>query len=159
MAGRPQLASYRKRIKFPLTSYGVEGGQGSFSRLWLTSKYAEIVIYICSPFADIRFRSGELCNELSHAASNRNMHRSSPGISKYSPGNNPNDKTEPSVSSSSSDSGVLRIRPVHNKLGVSAGTEEKRAAPNHPPLTAPTHLQPVLVCLSTGARTCARVQW
>lgn len=71
---------------------------------------------ICSPFAEIRFRSGELCNELSQAASNRNIQRSSPGTSRYSPGNSPSDRTEPSLSSSSSDSGVFRIRPRKSQL-------------------------------------------
>ncbi|CAD6243283.1 GSCOCG00013020001-RA-CDS [Cotesia congregata] len=39
------------------------------------------------------------------------MHRSSPGISRYSPGKSPRDNTDESLSSSSG-SGVLRIRPT-----------------------------------------------
>lgn len=70
-----------------------------------------MVMNICSPCAEIRFKRGELCSEESHAASNRNMDLSSPGISRYSPTNNPNESTELSVSSSISGSGVLRIRP------------------------------------------------
>lgn len=66
---------------------------------------------ICSPYDVTRLRSAELCNELSHAASNLNMHLSSPGTSKYSPGNKPKDNTELSLSSSSG-SGVFLIRPV-----------------------------------------------
>lgn len=80
----------------------------------LTSKYAEIVMKICSPVEVTRLSKAELCNELSHAASNLNMVRSSPGISKYSPGNKPRDNTELSLSSSSSDSGLFLIRPTTN---------------------------------------------
>lgn len=66
---------------------------------------------MCSPYAVTLFNKGELCKEESHAASNRNMQRSSPGFSMYSPGNSPKDKTELSLSSSS-DSGMFLIRPV-----------------------------------------------
>ena len=75
-----------------------------------TSRYAEIVMKICSPYDVTLFNSTELCNELSHAASKRNMQRSSPGISRYSPGKSPRDSTELSLSSSSG-SGVFLMRP------------------------------------------------
>ena len=77
-----------------------------------TSRYAEIVMKICSPYDVTLFNSTELCNELSHAASKRNMQRSSPGISRYSPGKSPSDSTELSLSSSSG-SGVFLMRPEH----------------------------------------------
>lgn len=67
---------------------------------------------ICSPGEVTLFSSAELCKELSHAASNLNIVLSSPGISRYSPGKSPKDRTELSLSSSSSDSGVFRIRPT-----------------------------------------------
>lgn len=40
---------------------------------------------ICSPGEVTRLRRGELCRELSQAASNLNIILSSPGISRYSP--------------------------------------------------------------------------
>ena len=40
--------------------------------------------------------SRELCSELSQAASKRNMVRSSPGISRISPGKRPRERMEPS---------------------------------------------------------------
>ncbi|KAF4531048.1 hypothetical protein B566_EDAN017389 [Ephemera danica] len=70
---------------------------------------------ICSPELVTLFSSGELCNELSQAASKRNIARSSPGISNTSPGNRPKERTELSLSSSSG-SGVFRIRPRNNRI-------------------------------------------
>ena len=45
--------------------------------LYLTSKYAEIVIYMVSPDGVTLLSNKELCKEESHAASNLNMVRSS----------------------------------------------------------------------------------
>lgn len=70
---------------------------------------------ICSPYDVTLLSNAELCRELSQAASNRNMDLSSPGISRYSPGNKPSESTEESLSSSSG-SGVLRILPTTNSL-------------------------------------------
>lgn len=44
-----------------------------------------MVMNICSPGDVTLLRRGELCRELSQAASNLNMILSSPGISRYSP--------------------------------------------------------------------------
>lgn len=44
-----------------------------------------MVMNICSPGEVTLLRRGELCRELSQAASNLNMILSSPGISRYSP--------------------------------------------------------------------------
>lgn len=94
-----------------------------------TSTYAEIVMKICSPYDVTLFKSTELCKELSHAASKRNMQRSSPGISRYSPGNRPRDSTELSLSSSSG-SGVFLMRPEHKQglveIYIQNGREEEQ---------------------------------
>ena len=90
-----------------------------------TSTYAEIVMKICSPYDVTLFNSTELCNELSHAASKRNMQRSSPGISRYSPGKSPRDSTELSLSSSSG-SGVFLMRPEHKHSLLEVFIQTKR---------------------------------
>lgn len=117
MAGRPQFSSWN--IKFTIKSL-LRKQKFSKKREYkkkitlFTSKYADIVMKICSPCEVTLFNSGELCKELSQAASNLNMTLSSPSVSKYSPGKSPKDNTELSLSSSSSDSGVFLILPTTN---------------------------------------------
>lgn len=76
----------------------------------LTSRYADTVMKTVSPLGVTLLSNTELCSDESHAASKRNTVLSSPGYSRYSPGNSPRDNTEVSLSSSSL-SGVLRMRP------------------------------------------------